>query len=434
LHLAKSNYKFIGYREIGAVERFVLWRHDCDFSLNRSLRLAQAEHAESVKCTYFLNPHCEFYNLLERGQAQIVRNILALGHDIGLHFDAAYYAIQSEGQLDDVIAREAGWLREWFGAMPSAVSFHNPTDFLLTCERETYGGLPNCYSHTFKSTIPYISDSNGIWRFRRLWDVLETAQDPCLQVLTHPGWWQDMPLHPRQRVFRSSYGRARATMRLYDAFIETRGRPNVAGLAGSLRFLKNLDPNRYELCDYLWNSQMFESLFIELYRLHERQISQMCKAVARNKWQVAASEVNAFFEDSTPAIDGWKLFQAVFDESWAKASGCSEEAHKEWMTILKQLAHGRAYVSSKRLEEGCVYLCRVLENIATWGRMYQAIQYDGITPLGSIGITTETTADGNMSDRLEELGHGTPKCLNEEWAGVLDRIGKDPVAEANDRG
>ena len=106
-----------------------------------------------------------------------------------------------------------------FGLRPAAFSFHNPTEFLLLWERDTYGGLINCYSRTFKTTIPYCSDSNGYWRFRRLRDALESAQDPRLQVLTHPGWWQEVPLHPRERIFRSVYGRALDIMNLYDVVL-----------------------------------------------------------------------------------------------------------------------------------------------------------------------------------------------------------------------
>ena len=95
IQLAKTKYQFISYSELHDTERFILWRHDCDFSLNRSLKLAQIEHDLGVKTTYFLNPHSEFYNIMERNQSDIIEHIIGLGHDIGLHFDSAYYAIQS---------------------------------------------------------------------------------------------------------------------------------------------------------------------------------------------------------------------------------------------------------------------------------------------------------------------------------------------------
>jgi hypothetical protein len=227
LRLAKLNYSFIKYEEATTSSNFILWRHDCDFSLNRALRLAQIEAEHKVSATYFLNPHCDFYNILEKGQSKIIEQILSLGHQIGLHFDADYYDITSEHQLDDLVAEEAQWLRNWFGTSINTFSFHNPTPLILTCEKETYGDLINCYSSFFKKKVPYCSDSNGYWRFRRLREVLEQATDTNLHILTHPGWWQEQPMPPRNRVLRAIEGRASSLISAYDSFLESNQRINV---------------------------------------------------------------------------------------------------------------------------------------------------------------------------------------------------------------
>jgi len=235
LQLAKAAYQFVGYDEVRHDRKVILWRHDCDVSLNRALRLAMIEHDQSVMSTFFLNPHCEFYNLLEKEQTKIVRQIMSLGHRIGLHFDAEYYDLDSEDDLSQLVSAEAKLLREWFGAQISAFSFHNPTKFLLSCDKDIYGDLVHCYSRSFRSTVPYCSDSNGHWRFHRLWDVLERAEKPCLQILTHPEWWQETPMQPRERISRSVYGRAQAVLASYDKLLETHGRRNDSGPPGSQR-------------------------------------------------------------------------------------------------------------------------------------------------------------------------------------------------------
>ena len=145
LEVAKLNYSFVLYEEVELADNFILWRHDCDISLNRALHLAKIDRNANIRSTFFLNPHCEFYNLLEKSQSQIVEEIITLGHDIGLHFDAAFYDISSEGQLDLLVEREAEWLKNWFGIEIKVFSFHNPTEFLLTCEQSQYGNLINCY-------------------------------------------------------------------------------------------------------------------------------------------------------------------------------------------------------------------------------------------------------------------------------------------------
>lgn len=431
IDLALKSYLVASYRFVPWGERFVLWRHDCDYSLNRSLALAHIEAESGLRSTYFVNPHCEFYNLLEKQQRDYIHQIAELGHEIALHFDADFYRTLSKSDLDKQVSAEADLLEYYLGVRPIAFSFHNPSAFHLTCEADTYGGLLNCYSKRFKEEVPYCSDSNGYWRFRRLHDVLTDATDPCLQVLTHPGWWQAKPMPPRQRIFRSVYGRAASTLRAYDANLELHDRTNHAGAATHLRFLKTVLPQSFELCDYLWNSSHFQSLFVELWRLHETQISNLCKAELREQWRVPAFEVNAFFESPLLAIDGWRLFVGVFGKTWQGAVGLDDSGYRAWVELRNALIHGRASASRQQLEEGCVFLCSTIESLAAWGNA-QLIQYDGIAHLGFTGIPTFMTADGSLSDRLEEVADETPSLNNKKWAQFkadMSKVGAGETAQ-----
>lgn len=414
LTLAKSKYPFASYDAIPWGQRFILWRHDCDYSLNRARALARSEADQGIWATYFLNPHSEFYNLFERGQHRLVREIIGMGHQIGLHFDAAFHDTPDEESLAVQVRDEADLLEKMFDVRPAAFSFHNPLAAHLQCEEETYGGLVNCYSRRFKTEVPYCSDSNGYWRFRRLRDVLESATDPCLQVLTHPDWWQEVAMPPRQRIFRSAYGRARAAMADYDATISAHGRENLSGAAGALAFLRDALPERHALLDYLWMSGEMATLFVELWRLHESQLNKLCKAVLRKEWQVPAREVNAFFDSPALAIDGWRLFVGAFGSSWQAALGLSGDACSEMVTLRNQLIHGRGTTPKQRLEEGCVFLCGIIAALAAWGKA-QSIGYDGLVHLGTIGLPTCKTADGSLTDRLDELSDEIPKFPTKKW-------------------
>ncbi len=405
LRLAKKSYSFSGYTHVSWGKRFVLWRHDCDYSLDRALVLAEAEQDEGISATYFVNAHSEFYSPFERSQADVIKRIIGLGHDIGLHFDAAFYAIENEAQLEVKVRHEANLLARGLGVSPAAFSFHNPSALHLGFEAETYGGLLNCYSKRFRTEVPYVSDSNGYWRFRRLRDVLEKATDTCLQVLTHPGWWQDRSMPPRERIFRCAYGRAEVSMRLYDASLVAWGRENLAGATQSLRFLKSVNPELFELCDYLWNLRHFHNLFVELWRLHESQINRLCKVVLHRQWKVPAKEVNDFFSAPMLSVDGWRLFIGVVGKKWQQVSGVSEERQRRWVAVRNQLVHGRTSVEMQLLEQGCVYLCAVIESLAAWGND-QGIAYDGLAHLGSIGLPTQKTADGSLTEHLEEEAVG----------------------------
>ena len=227
LRLARQTYIFRTYTDFSPEERFVLWRHDVDFSAHAARRLAELEANEGVLATYFLYLHSEFYNLLEREVADCVRDIIGFGHPIGLHFDAGFSDVQSQEQLEADLRREKRILEEVFEREVSAFSFHIPTDPAHRCRAFRYAGLINTGAEYFQAHVGYCSDSNGYWRVRRLEDVLRQGSDRCLQVLTHPEWWQDAVMSPRQRLERCIDGRANKMRAWYQRTVEEHGRPNL---------------------------------------------------------------------------------------------------------------------------------------------------------------------------------------------------------------
>jgi hypothetical protein len=228
IRLAKRKYRFAGFRD-APDEAHILWRHDLDASMNRALRLAQIEHEEGVKATYFLFPRCLYYNLLNSLTHRLVMDIIALGHDIALHFDPTHFGKGlTRDRLFDAIAAERDLLKSEFGAAPTAVSFHlfgvlpepMPDDHEIA-------GLVNAYSRRLRETYGYVSDSNGIWLHRRLEDVLTEGREDRLQVLTHPEWWTAAIMPPRARLQRAIDGYAGAMGQWYDETVARSGRPNL---------------------------------------------------------------------------------------------------------------------------------------------------------------------------------------------------------------
>jgi hypothetical protein len=197
--------------------------------MQRALRLAEIEAEESVAATYFIYPRSIFYNLLSTEIHRLVERILSLGHEIALHFDPTHFrhALHRDA-LISAIAQEKDLLQREFGVAPTAVSFHlygvleqpMPDD-------DELAGLVNAYSKRLRDSCGYVSDSNGIWLYRRLWDALTEAREEHLQVLTHPEWWTPYTMAPRARLQRAIDGYAAAMGNWYDDTVARSGRPNL---------------------------------------------------------------------------------------------------------------------------------------------------------------------------------------------------------------
>lgn len=227
LRLAQNTYADRGFLNFRESERFILWRHDIDFSPHSARKIAIIESEEGIRATYFLLLHSTFYNLLEKNVTDCVRDIVFRGHYIGLHFDPQYYDLACERDLEQKLLFEKIVLEDIFNVSIGVFSFHISTPFALECNQYQYGGLVNATADFFRSRVGYCSDSNGYWRFRRLENVLQEAVENSLQILTHPEMWQDEVMSPKERVLRCINGRAENTRRWYEAIYKQYRRSNV---------------------------------------------------------------------------------------------------------------------------------------------------------------------------------------------------------------
>jgi hypothetical protein len=414
LRAARVFYRFATYDAIPWGSRFILWRHDLDYSINRAVALAGIESEEGVTATYFVNPCSEYYNPFEPSQAKLLKHILTLGHRLGLHFDAALHDIRDEEQLHKKVAQEGRWLKDAFGVSPAVFSFHNPGAKHLQCDAYSYGGLISCYSRRFKEEIPYCSDSNGYWRFRRLHDVLTEARYPCLQVLTHPGWWQAQPMPPRQRIFRCAYGRAEATMRGYDEGLRAHGRLNNVGVMDNLCILKNSQPKNFVLCDYLWNCGEFQALLLILWRVHQQQITYICNIHFRAVWGVRLQEVSSFFRSAGLTYDRYILFIKVFQVPLSQVVLIDEADYIKLKTILRLLINGNQSIAPVCLEEHCINLCQIISRLADWG-LKNSVSCDGLAEFDLNLLTNAMTDEFDLNTAHCDKVYGIQTFRNKHW-------------------
>jgi hypothetical protein len=199
LKLSKKKYVNKLYTNFDKNENYVIWRHDIDISIDAALDTAKIEFEEGIKTTYFIHPHNEFYNLLEKETSRKVNEIISMGHEVGLHFDSHYYNIKNEEDLCVKLDFEKSFLEKLFNIKISVFSFHNTNEFVMSCDKWQYAGMINTYAKYFKEEVEYCSDSWGRWRFKRMDDVLN-ENHPRLHLLTHSEWWTEKIMSPIEKV------------------------------------------------------------------------------------------------------------------------------------------------------------------------------------------------------------------------------------------
>lgn len=232
LDLAASKYEFCSY-DRQSDKPFVIWRHDVDYSPHRALALAHLEAKRGLRCIYHVLPGSRYYNPFEIEVVSVFRAIAALGHEVGLHFDLDAFGEDetvTEVEIEKRVRLERDVLETVFGVPVTSMSFHN---FHLNRERlvrrDEICGLHNASARRFMDNFRYISDSNGIWRFDRLRDVLEQPAFPRLHVLTHPEWWTAEAMSPLERLRRLVKGRAEASFNIYSHQLSRDGRLRAIG-------------------------------------------------------------------------------------------------------------------------------------------------------------------------------------------------------------
>ncbi len=219
--------KFISYTEIDQNSNYVLLRHDVDFSVHAAYDLAVIENKFGIRSTYFLLLHSEFYNLLDKENIELIKKIINLGHQIGLHFDSSMYEINNDSSFEGFIQFESNIIRKIFNTEVNAFSFHNPSVIDLKRENFKYAGLINTYATIFKQEIAYCSDSNGYWRHSRLSDFVVSNLNPKVQILTHPEWWRKIIMSPAEKVEFCIKGRTDYTREFYKNLLEQNNRTNI---------------------------------------------------------------------------------------------------------------------------------------------------------------------------------------------------------------
>ncbi|MEZ5667338.1 MAG: hypothetical protein R3F55_07880 [Alphaproteobacteria bacterium] len=185
--LAGLGYRACGFLDAEPDRPDLILRHDIDMSVDCAVAMGEAEAAQGIAASYFVLLRSELYNAWSPASRDGLQQLGALGHEIGLHFDAALYPGEIAA-LDRACADECAQLEAILGQPVRLVSFHRPAPALRGLDRPI-GSRRHAYEPRFFEAIGYCSDSNGGWYHGPPLAHDAVRARRALQLLTHPVWW-----------------------------------------------------------------------------------------------------------------------------------------------------------------------------------------------------------------------------------------------------
>jgi len=194
----RSGYRWSTFSEVAAAMpdmascQTCLMRHDVDISMDFAVDMAKVEYSHSVRSTYFLMLRSPLYNLMSRHGSAAMMQLVDLGHDIGLHFDAGF-SLRSSMGMDKDLRFELDTLSRLIGREVRAFSFHQPSEDAIRL-RIAVPEVINTYHPEQLPSFKYVSDSNRVWRDLDPFQLVACGFQQ-IQILIHPVWWMCEEVH-----------------------------------------------------------------------------------------------------------------------------------------------------------------------------------------------------------------------------------------------
>lgn len=179
-------------------DRKLFLRHDVDISLDKAVEMAEREARMSIgPATYFIHTTSNFYNFMSKEESEKIRQIIDLGHYIGLHYDISDYG----ATMSDVIrgvAWQASFISSMFGIEVNTVTQHEPTrhpasyDLLVSLQKV---GLNDPmltlkqYKYISDSGMMFVDDPNEALKYHN-----------SIHLNIHPEWWAKKEGDFKQRL------------------------------------------------------------------------------------------------------------------------------------------------------------------------------------------------------------------------------------------
>lgn len=166
--LQRKGYELITYADYrkskinNRQSQFVILRHDVDAKPANSLQTAQIEHALGAKASYY------FRCGKESNQPEIIRAIVALGHEIGYHYEDMSLCEGDAAKAWDHFTTWLDYFRQYYAV--ETVCMHGaPTskwdskDLWKAYDYKTVGIIGEPYMDTDFEDVFYLTDTGRCW-------------------------------------------------------------------------------------------------------------------------------------------------------------------------------------------------------------------------------------------------------------------------------
>ena len=197
IRLIKATGNYVPtYEDALGKNKFILMRHDVEYSVKRAYELAKVESSMDFTSTFFFQWTNNSYNILSRRNLDMVKDMHERGQRIGLHF--ALNGMTDMELVRKQIVKEMHMLSEMLGFEITQFSVHRPSPDVLR-ENIKLPNIINAYQDDFftfaenvtnesELNVKYISDANHIWRYGYPTEENIFKHDK-IQILTHPFAW-----------------------------------------------------------------------------------------------------------------------------------------------------------------------------------------------------------------------------------------------------
>jgi len=196
IRLIKATGAHANYKDAINKDKFVIMRHDVEYSVDRAYDLSKLEVSMDFTSTFFFQWTNNSYNILSKRNMDLIKDMHERGQNIGLHF--ALNGLTDMELIRKQIMKEMNILSEMFGFAIDTFSFHRPSKDVLR-ENIKLPGIINAYQDDFFTfaenvdentpvEVKYLSDANHIWRYGYP-DEENITGFKKVQILTHPFAW-----------------------------------------------------------------------------------------------------------------------------------------------------------------------------------------------------------------------------------------------------